>query len=594
MAGRIPQEFLEQLLSRVDITEVIDTRVPLRKTGRDYVACCPFHNEKTPSFTVSVSKQFYHCFGCGAHGNAISFLMEYDGLEFLDAVEELAHSTGLDIPRNVNLTDLSNHGALHTLMARADGFFQRQLREHPNRSKVVTYLRGRGLDGKIAKRFGIGYAPPGWDNLYKALTAKGYQQADLITAGLIANQDNDRCYDRFRDRIMFPIRDRRGRTIAFGGRALGEATPKYLNSPETPLFHKGRELYGLYEIRQARQDFSRLLVVEGYMDVIGLAQAGIRNAVATLGTATTVEHLRACFQLTEEVVFCFDGDRAGRAAAWRALENSLSGLRDDRQLSFLFLPDGEDPDSLIRKEGRPAFERRLDDALPLSEFVVERLTAELDTGSIDGRARLAAAARPVFNRIPEGVFRELLNDRLAEAVQMAPERLASLITDPQPARARPARRSPQRRVSAGRGNLVRQAVSLLMNYPAVAGRVTVPEELSAVEKPGVPLLCSLIKDLREHADTLTATVVERWRDDDAGPHLETLAAVDVLVDENGATAELEQILLNLVRQHGPAQRISALLEKASQAELGTEEKQELKALLEARAAASQTRRKDLN
>ncbi|MEL7449818.1 MAG: DNA primase [Pseudomonadota bacterium] len=593
MPGKIPKQFIDDLIGRVDIVDVIGKRVQLKKAGREYKACCPFHDEKTPSFTVSATKQFYHCFGCGAHGTALGFLMEHDRLNFVDAVEALAQDLGLEVPREGGDAPVRPRTSYYEIMERVAGFYSQTLK---NDTRAVEYLKNRGLTGEVAAEFQLGFVPDGWDTVLKRFGDSPEAVARLEAVGLVKRREGGRDghYDRFRDRIMFPIRDPRGRVIAFGGRVLDKGEPKYLNSPETPLFHKGRELYGLYEIRQARQDFSRLLVVEGYMDVIGLAQAGIRNAVATLGTATTVEHLRACFQLTQEVVFCFDGDRAGRAAAWRALENSLSGLRDDRQLSFLFLPDGEDPDSLIRKEGRPAFERRLDDALPLSEFVVERLTSELDTASIDGRARLAAAARPVFNRIPEGVFRELLNDRLADAVQMAPERLATLITDPEPARARPARRSPKRRVSAGRGNLVRQAVSLLMNYPAVAGRITVPEELPAVDKAGVPLLCSLIKDLREHADTLTATVVERWRDDDAGPHLETLAAVEVLVDETGATAELEQILLNLVRQHGPAQRISALLEKASLTELGLEEKQELKALLEARAAASKERPKDLN
>ncbi|MEM9057401.1 MAG: DNA primase, partial [Pseudomonadota bacterium] len=529
MPGRIPKSFIDDLIGRVDIVDVINKRVPLKKAGREYKACCPFHDEKTPSFTVSANKQFYHCFGCGAHGTALGFLMEHDRLSFVDAVEVLAADLGLEVPREGGDAPVKPRTSYYELMERAAAWYTQQLKED---ARAVEYLKNRGLTGQTAAAFQLGYAPDAWDAALGQFGGDAEAVARLEAVGLVKRRDGDRSghYDRFRDRIMFPIRDPRGRVIAFGGRVLDKGEPKYLNSPETPLFHKGRELYGLYEIRQARQDFSRLLVVEGYMDVIGLAQHGIHYAVATLGTATTVEHLRRCFQLCDEVVFCFDGDRAGRAAAWRALENSLSGLRDDRQLSFLFLPDGEDPDSLVQREGRPAFEARLEDALPLSEFVVERLTSELDTSTLDGRARLAAAARPVFNRLPQGVFRELLNDRLADAVGMRPERLAGLITDPPSPEERPAQRRPTRRVSAGRGNLVRQAISLLMTYPSVAGNVAVPGALDQVSLPGVPLLDALIKDIVEHADTVAATIVERWRDDESGRHLEALAAVDVLVD----------------------------------------------------------------
>jgi len=365
MAGRIPQQFIDDLLNRVDIVEIIDSRVPLKKKGKEYSACCPFHNEKTPSFTVSQNKQFYHCFGCKANGSAIGFLMEYEHLSFPDAIEELARSQGIDVPyeggQRPDPEAKKAQTDLYDLMQEADQFYQKQLRQHALSEQAVNYLKERGLSGEVAKIFGIGFAPDGWDNLLKALGTTPEHEKALVTAGMLIQKDNGKCYDRFRDRIMFPIRDRRGRCIAFGGRILPKEQPndkdaKYLNSPETPLFHKGRELYGLYEARQALRDIPRLMVVEGYMDVVALAQFEVRYAVATLGTATTPDHLQRLFQLTSEVVFCFDGDRAGKEAAWRALQTCLPEMRDGRETRFMFLPDGEDPDSYIRKIGKEAFE----------------------------------------------------------------------------------------------------------------------------------------------------------------------------------------------------------------------------------------------
>lgn len=400
MAGRIPSDFIDALLTRIDIVHLINSRVPLRKAGREYQACCPFHDEKTPSFTVSPQKQFYHCFGCGAHGSAIGFLMEYERQDFREAVEELAQQAGMQLPTDGEAVHTGpDPRPLYDLLDQVATLYRRQLRQHPQAPRAVDYLKERGLTGEIAAGFGLGFAPPGWDFLLGTLGADAQVRERLLRSGLLIEQDG-RCYDRFRDRIMFPIRDRRGRVIGFGGRVLGEGQPKYLNSPETPVFHKGRELYGFYEARQANRTLERLLVVEGYLDVIALAQFGITYAVATLGTATSAEHLRQLLRGAPELVFCFDGDRAGRDAAWKALETALPLATGRQQIGFLFLPEGEDPDTLIRRAGRDGFEQHLRTAAPLSDALFDRLAEQVDMSSLDGRARLATLAKPLLDKVP--------------------------------------------------------------------------------------------------------------------------------------------------------------------------------------------------
>ncbi|MGB1255734.1 MAG: DNA primase, partial [Thiolinea sp.] len=377
MAGRIPREFIDQLLGRVDIVDVINGRVPLKKAGREYTACCPFHNEKTPSFTVSPTKQFFHCFGCGAHGSAITFLMEYEHLEYVEAIEALARNMGVEVPREEGGRESSprkkTDDSLYGLMEETAKHYRAQL----SKSQVaVEYIKQRELSPEIVQQFGVGYSADEWDRLTQ-LFGRDFGQQKLLACGLQIQNDAGRVYDRFRDRLMFPIRDRRGRVIGFGGRVLGDGTPKYLNSPETEIFHKGTELYGLFEARQHTRKLERLLVVEGYMDVIALAQFGVSYAVATLGTATTSHHIQQLFRLVPEVVFCFDGDRAGKEAAWRALENALPELSDEREVRFLFLPTGEDPDTQIRRVGKEVFEADLKKALPLSKFIIMGLKQEL-------------------------------------------------------------------------------------------------------------------------------------------------------------------------------------------------------------------------
>lgn len=539
MAHRIPQSVLDDLLARVDLVELIDRRVPLRKNGRNYSACCPFHHDKTPSFTVSPDKQFYHCFGCGASGNALSFLMDYERLEFLEAVSELAEQTGISLPADAAAyTPQPNHPDLYPLLAAADRFFRQQLRYHDRRHTVIEYLRGRGIEGTTARDFGIGYAPPGWENLHQALSQQGYSDEALDTAGLvIAHDKGSGVYDRFRDRLIFPVRDRRGRTLGFGGRALDDTPPKYLNSPETPVFHKGRQLYGVYELlRQRRDKAARLLVVEGYMDVLALAQHGVPYAVATLGTATTDEHINQLFRLSDELVFCFDGDRAGRDAAWRALERVLPTVRDGRRVGYLFLPEGEDPDSLIRDIGQQAFEQRVAATTPLSEYLLDQLTAQTRLNDVDGRARLLELAKPLVSKLPAGAYRDLLNQQLAERVQAPVELLNRHISPPKP---QPAVRS---RAPLLRRTLPRLAISLLLHQPTLAHKVQHLEALKKLTAPGLPLFTELVEYLQTHPHISLGALLERYRDTPTSPILTKLAQAGFDLDDDLVEAEFMGVL----------------------------------------------------
>ncbi|MBU2965004.1 DNA primase [Amphritea sp. 2_MG-2023] len=430
MAGRIPQSFIDDLLARVNVVDIVEARVKLKRSGKNYSGLCPFHKEKSPSFTVNNEKQFYYCFGCGAGGNSLSFLMEHDRLSFPEAVEELAKLAGVEMPKADGPVDHQREQRIkdiYALLEEASAFYQRQLREHSNKEIAVNYLKDRGLTGQFAARFGIGYAPPGWDNLLKKLAKDEATKVRLEQAGmLIKKEETDRYYDRFRERIMFPIRDMRGRVIAFGGRVLGDEKPKYLNSPETDTFHKSRELYGLYEARKFNQTLDRLIIVEGYMDVVGLAQYGIGYAVATLGTATTAQHLERLLKMVPEVIFCFDGDAAGRKAAKRALDTTMPVITDGKQARFLFLPEGEDPDSLVRQEGCEKFEQRLSESLPLSDFFFKTLEDGADMLSLDGRARFSNQALPLIDQMQPGILKQMMQEKISELTGLSLEQLVSV------------------------------------------------------------------------------------------------------------------------------------------------------------------------
>jgi DNA primase len=592
MAGRIPQPFLDEIVARSDIVEIIGARVPLKKSGREYKACCPFHSEKSPSFWVSPEKQFYHCFGCGAHGTVVGFLMQYEKLGFLDAVADLADRAGLELPRDADSTRGHGSADLHELMARAARFFEQNLKDN---ARAMGYLERRGIDATTRAKFALGYAVDSWNALLNRFGTDEEERRRTLQAGLIIERDTKGgqaqagFYDRFRDRLMFPIRDARGRVLAFGGRVIDQGEPKYLNSPETPLFHKGRELYGLYEARQAHADFRRLMIVEGYMDVVRLHQAGITYAVATLGTATTQEHLHKIFRMTSELVFCFDGDRAGRQAAWRALENALPLARDGRELKFMFLPEGHDPDTLVAAEGAEAFESRLTSALPLSEYLVQQLLSQVELVHVDGRAKLASLAAPLFARMPDGVYRELLADRLAAEIRMPAAKLKEHLfagsgtkrREPHPAEPTGVKRG---RMSAGRGNLLSQAITLVLHHPAAAKGVSDPEALSRVDRPGVAVLKELLELAAVMTQPTTAMVLERFRDRPEYVRLTELAQAPSMVAEpSGAARELQMAVQKLIEAYGPGRRMDELLRKAEEMGLNYDEKTELSLLLKQKA-----------
>ena len=617
--ARIPDQFIDDLLARVDIVDVIEQRVPLKKSGRDWSARCPFHDERSPSFTVSPAKQFYHCFGCGAHGSAIKFLMDYDRLEFVDAVEELASRVGLKVPYEGGAKRVPQEDStdLYTLLDSAAAFYQRELAKNET---ARAYFDSRGLDADTIARFRLGYAPDQWDALKSALGTNPQRIALLEKSGMLTSGERGK-YDRFRDRVMFPIQDRRGRVIAFGGRIIekcgdgsplldsraqeartGTDGPKYLNSPETPLFHKGRELFALWQVRHAHSKIPRLIVVEGYMDVIALFQHGVTQAVATLGTATTSDHAELLFRNCADVYFCFDGDRAGRQAAWRAVESVLPRMRDGRQAFFLFLPDDEDPDSIVRKEGQAGFEQRLKEATPLSEFFFAHQEVETDLKTADGRARLAERCKEMIAAIPDGAFKDRMQEVLIEKSKMSWPMLANLdasvrdsarqLLEDQLIIARGGvpegvlKASPRRiEKSVGAGasraperTLVRTAVALLVQNPGFVAAIQPPTLFSTLRQPGIPLLIELIALCRERTEISTAGVIEHFADRDEARALQKLGVMEFPGGEDAWRSEFLDALAQLDRQT-QQQRLDELLNKQGEAALDGDEKDELRRLL---------------
>lgn len=578
MAGRIPRTFINDLLARTDIIDLIDARVPLKKHGKNHQACCPFHNEKSPSFTVSSDKQFYHCFGCGAHGNAIDFLLNYDRLDFVEAIEELAAMHGLDVPYEMGngASSIEKHQRqnLYQLMEKLDSFYRHAL-QTSEAQKARDYLAKRGLSPEISERFAIGFAPAGWDNVLRRFARNDDDKQQLIDAGMLVTNDNGRSYDRFRERVMFPIRDRRGRVIAFGGRVLDDSVPKYLNSPETDIFHKGRQLYGLFEAQQKNKDLKRILVVEGYMDVVAVAQFGIDYAVASLGTSTTAEHIQLLFRTTDTIVCCYDGDRAGREAAWRALETALPYLNDGRQLRFMFLPDGEDPDSQVRKEGRELFEKRMDKAHSLSQFLFDTLLQQVDLSTQEGRTKLNALAMPLIERVPgEAQQAYLLQDlgnllglpdigQLKQSLNRQSENKSNY----QPPKLKP--------------TTMRILIALLVQNPQLAELVPSLDVISSYDIAGLSLFKELITTCRSQPGLTTGQLLELYRDNKLAPQLEKLASwndIDIEeIAEKTFTDALNHLIVSALNE-----RFNFLIAKERTQGLTAEEREEVSLLVRVR------------
>ncbi|MEQ6916910.1 DNA primase [Halomonas aquatica] len=601
MSGQIPQRFIDDLLARVDVVEVVGERVKLKKAGRNHSGLCPFHQEKSPSFTVSADKQFYHCFGCGAHGNALRFLMEYDKLRFPEAVEQLAGRLGMEVPREgaddprAQARERKRKEGVNLLELSAS--FYRERLKMPEGEAARRYLADRGLSPEVQQTFGIGCAPVGWEALKRHLSERGIAEAVQIEYGLLVHhEDSGRTYDRFRDRVMFPIRDIRGRTIAFGGRVLGDAKPKYLNSPETPVFHKGRELYGLFEARQAEARLERVVIVEGYMDVVALAQFGIRNAVATLGTSTSEDHLSRLFRMVGEVVFCFDGDRAGRQAAARALQTVLPQMIDGRQARFMFLPEGEDPDTLVRREGAEAFADRITCASPLSEFLFDHAAEGRDLATIEARERFASQVLSAIGKLPEGVLKSLLLGELSRRTGVDQSRFEALVrprevpevessTPPEAERGDGVVSNPQQRPGKGRQalSLMARVLQLLVHDPRLVERLPEETDWYPREDPEARLCREVERLLRAGGYRSAQVLLAHFHGTPEGEWLAGLARRELLIPQGSRAAELDGLVEHFRRHRlrpSRQEEVDSLLSKQQRGErLSQEDRQRLMVLL---------------
>ncbi len=599
MAGTIPREFIDEVLAYTDIVELIDSRVPLKRSGNNNMACCPFHGEKTPSFSVSQAKQFYHCFGCGASGDAIKFLMEYEHQSFVEAIEELAQMAGLQVPKIAYNNETQKQAPQQfELLDQVASYYQHQLNNHPKSQLVQDYVQQRGLSPEVIEAYAIGFSPPGWDNVLNVIGAGDEKKIQaLFDTGMLIKRDEEEntnssrspWYDRFRERLMFPIRDRRGRTIAFGGRILGDGKPKYLNSPETLLFHKGQELYGLYELKQALRKIKRILVVEGYMDVVALAQFGVNYSVATLGTATTAEHLQKLFRLCDDVFFCFDGDRAGRDAAWRAMSNALPAIKPGKQAHFMFLPDGEDPDTMVRKKGKAGFEAEIDQAMTFSEFFFDHLVKQVNMESLDGRSKLIDLSKPYLEKIQEGAFQTLMIARLSELAEINQAGLYSLLglkahlgTNKQTSARDNSHYSQAQRSlpQIQNGPLpVKKAITYLLQHPYLAEKAGDPGRFASLELTHMNVFVQLLDLLQNDPHLTIARLLANWQNKEQHEYLSRLAVEPLLInDEQAINCEFNEFLQLFTRQY-QQQRFTQLQRKEMQSGLDKLEKSEYLHLL---------------
>ncbi len=584
MSKIIPQNFIDDLLSKVDIVDIVGSRIKLRRTGSNLVGLCPFHTEKTPSFTVSQSKQFFHCFGCNAHGNTIGFVMQFERLSFVEAIENLATQAGLTIPRASGYHDKVRYNELYQITEKTSAFFEQQL---PRSSRAINYLKSRGLTGEICKKFKVGYATSDWENLRSIYSSSPITKQHMITAGLLVNKEN-KTYSRFRDRIMFPIHDTRGHIIGFGGRAIDNDPAKYLNSPETPIFHKGEELYGLYEAKKAdRSSLKSIIVVEGYLDVIALAQFGVTNVVATLGTAISTKQIQLMLRNTSEIVFCFDGDQAGRAAAWRALENSLPLMRDGIQIKFLFLPEAHDPDSLIRKESKEKFIKRLESAIPLSDFFMKQLAYNVNINTIDGKAKLTKTGKELLKKMPQGIFHQLLSSKIAELANINVEELKnydfsqSWTAAPTNQQAKKEELSNQLKSTnkAVIPIIIQNTINILLHHPELVCHIDDTSDIKNIKISGIDILLELIILLKNQQNISMGAILEYWRDREELEFLNKLACKEPIIPKDILKNELIDII-QLLKQLEREKAIQLLLAKAATQKLNPEERKELQHLIE--------------
>jgi DNA primase len=564
MSGRVPRAFIDDLLNRVDIVEVIDARLPLKKKGREYWACCPFHGEKTASFSVSSVKQFYHCFGCQKSGNAVGFLMDYDHMEFIEAIETLAQSLGIDVPYeqgNAPPRPAQGLDAMYQSMEQSAEFYQAQLKQN---QPAIDYLKNRGISGQTAKTFGIGYAPPGWNNI------KGDEKW-LVETGMLIKKDDGKQYDRFRHRLMFPIRDRRGRCIAFGGRVIDpEDNPKYLNSPESPLFHKSDEIYGLFELKKAVTNIDRIFITEGYMDVVALAEHGVLTAVATLGTAINNRQIESLFRVCKNLVFCFDGDAAGKKAAWRSLEQCLASLKEGRLARFLFLPEGQDPDSYISEFGKESFDSQVEEASTLTAYLFDSLLKECNIRSLEGRAQFLDRLRPYFAQIPlQSLKDQILAEVEARLGQQIDGRMLRLLGEDKPAK------QAHSRLPEQHWTPTRLAINLLLKKPALGASIGTHNELADSGIPGVDLLLKILDILHEEPDISTQNLLARFSGEDHETHLYTLAAMEPPVENDETLERMFADCLQSLQKQYIRHRQKQLISKLQSGEpLSEAEKQE--------------------
>ena len=572
MAGKIPQNFIDELLTRTDIIDVIDAYVPLKKAGKNHKACCPFHEEKTPSFNVNQDKQFYYCFGCTASGTAITFLMEHLRIGFVEAIEDLASRAGMEIPREAyNSGDSSSvSNKLYELLESITEYYTNELKNNKNTNNIINYIKKRNINNETRVEFELGFAPPGWDNLVSNFGKSKETIKLLVDAGVIIKNDRGSYYDRFRNRLIFPIRDQRGRVIGFGGRVLGDETPKYLNSPETQIFQKGRELYGLFQARKASRDLKDIYIVEGYMDVIALAQFGIKNVVATLGTAATFEHIGKLFRITNKLIFCFDGDKAGEKAAWRALENSLSLLKNGRQVYFIFLPNNEDPDTFVNKNGKNAF-INTEMLTPLSDFLFNSISHNINLEILEGRSEMINKTLPYLAKLPLDPYKDIIVKELSKITGYEVNDIQKQLSIPEKSDLKKLKNS-NKKVENNRGiEKIRWLIRCLLHQPSLALNVESTESLLALESSGIDFLCELIQLIKKNPNITLGGILENWRDSKFEKRLCELASEEDEFNEIGVTNEVfTDAISGLIETH--QKEFETFKKKSSPLELTDEEK----------------------